>query len=96
LTNENFFYKKKKIGHGGPPQNLILRSTTVTEFSKTFPVFYKWPDLTDVQVALTSTVHRTFHGKILISNLTRIQYYNQSFTNAVSNVTRATVDGWWI
>ena len=28
----------------------------MTEFSKTFPVFYKWPDLTDVQVALTSTV----------------------------------------
>jgi hypothetical protein len=31
----------------------------VTEFSKTFPVFYKWPDLTDVQVMLTGTVvHR--------------------------------------
>jgi hypothetical protein len=28
----------------------------VTEFSKTFPVFYKGPDPTDVQVALTSTV----------------------------------------
>jgi hypothetical protein len=28
-------------------------TTTVTEFSKTFLVFYKWPDLTDVQVVLT-------------------------------------------
>jgi hypothetical protein len=28
----------------------------VTEFSKTFPVFFKWPDLTDVQVMLTGTV----------------------------------------
>ena len=28
----------------------------MTEFSKTFPVFYKWPDLTDVQVMLTGTV----------------------------------------
>jgi hypothetical protein len=28
----------------------------VTEFSKTFPVFYKWPDLTDVQGIVTSTV----------------------------------------
>jgi hypothetical protein len=28
----------------------------VTEFSKTFLVFYQWPDLTDVQGILTSTV----------------------------------------
>ena len=28
----------------------------MTEFSKTFPVFYTWPDLTDVQVVLTGTV----------------------------------------
>ena len=27
----------------------------MTEFSKTFPVFYKWPDLTDVQVMFTGT-----------------------------------------
>ena len=52
-----FFFKKSKIGHGGPTQNWILRRTTVTEFSKTFPVFYKWPDLTDVQVVLSGTVH---------------------------------------
>jgi hypothetical protein len=51
-----FFSKKSKIGHGGSPRNRIPQGTTVTEFSKTFPVFYKWPDLTDVQVALTSTV----------------------------------------
>jgi len=51
-----FFSKKSKIGHGGPTQNRILRRTTVTEFSKTFPVFYKWPDLTDIQVVLPGTV----------------------------------------
>ena len=51
-----FFFKKSKIGHGGTTRNRIPSSTTVTEFSKTFPVFYKWPDLTDVQVVLTSTV----------------------------------------
>ena len=51
-----FFFKKSKIGHGGPTQNWILRRTTVTEFSKTFLVFYKWPDLTDVQVVLPGTV----------------------------------------
>jgi hypothetical protein len=28
----------------------------VTEFSKTFLVFYKWPDLTDVQGLVRSTV----------------------------------------
>ena len=51
-----FFLKKSKIGHGITTQNWILRSYTVTEFSKTFLVFYKWPDLTDVQVMLTGTV----------------------------------------
>ena len=51
-----FFFKKSKIGHGGCTQNWIPSTTTVTEFSKTFPVFYKWPDLTDVQVMLTGTV----------------------------------------
>jgi hypothetical protein len=30
----------------------------VTEFSKTFPVFYKWPDPTDVQVVLPGTVDK--------------------------------------
>jgi hypothetical protein len=30
----------------------------VTEFSKTFPVFYKWPDLTNIQVVLPGTVCR--------------------------------------
>ena len=54
-----FFFKKSKIGHGGPTQNRILRRTTVTEFSKTFLVFYKWPDLTDVQGILCSTVGGT-------------------------------------
>tara|TARA_B110000211_G_scaffold21742_1_gene22499 strand:+ start:464 stop:706 length:243 start_codon:yes stop_codon:yes gene_type:complete len=54
-----FFFKKSKIGHGGPTQNWILRRTTVTEFSKTFPVFYKWPDLTDIQVVLHGTVPST-------------------------------------
>ena len=51
-----FFFKKSKIGHGITTWNSIPSSNTVTEFSKTFPVFYKWPDLTDVQVVLTSTV----------------------------------------
>ena len=58
-----FFSKKTKIGHGGCTQIGILRTTTVTEFSKTFPVFYKWPDLTDVQVALTSTVLNLVTGR---------------------------------
>jgi hypothetical protein len=35
---------------------VLTSGTTVTEFSKTFLVFYKWPDLTDVQGILTSTV----------------------------------------
>jgi hypothetical protein len=30
----------------------------VTEFSKTFLVFDKWADLTDVQVVLTGTVNK--------------------------------------
>jgi hypothetical protein len=51
-----FFFKKSKIGHGGSPRNSIPQGTTVTEFSKTFLVFYKWPDLTDVQVMLRGTV----------------------------------------
>jgi hypothetical protein len=51
-----FFSKKSKNGHGGCTQNLIPRATTVTEFSKIFLVFYKWPDPTDVQVALRGTV----------------------------------------
>jgi hypothetical protein len=38
----------------------------VTEFSKTFLVFYKWPDLTDVQVVLPGTVH-TFQIPTVIS-----------------------------
>ena len=50
------FFKKIKIGHGGCTRNRIPSATTVTEFSKTFLVFYKWPDLTDVQGILTSTV----------------------------------------
>jgi hypothetical protein len=55
FTIKIFFFKKSKIGHGGCTQNRILSTTTVTEFSKTFLVLYKWPDLTDVQVVLTST-----------------------------------------
>jgi hypothetical protein len=51
-----FFFKKSKIGHGGTTQNRIPTGTTVTEFSKTFPVFYKWPDLTNIQVVLPGTV----------------------------------------
>ena len=39
----------------------------MTEFSKTFLVFYKWPDLTDVQGILTSTVRRVFLCYINIS-----------------------------
>ena len=57
FTMEIFFFQKSKIGHGGCTQNWIPITTTVTEFSKTFPVFYKWPDLTDVQVMLTGTVY---------------------------------------
>jgi hypothetical protein len=52
FSYENIYFQKSKIGHGGPTQNRIMRRTTVTEFSKTFLVFYKWPDLTDVQVML--------------------------------------------
>jgi hypothetical protein len=53
---EFFSFKKSKIGHGITTWNTIpsIHSNTVTEFSKTFPVFYKWPDLTDVQVVLTT------------------------------------------
>jgi hypothetical protein len=51
---ENIFSQKiKKIGHGITTWNSIPSSNTVTEFSKTFQVFYKWPDLTAVQVVLT-------------------------------------------
>jgi hypothetical protein len=54
----------------------------VTEFSETFLVFYKWPDLTDVQGIVHSTVAEkqqitrainnqeefsTMHGMLLIS-----------------------------
>jgi hypothetical protein len=57
---ENIFSKKSKIGHGGATRNCIPRSTTVsvTDFSKTFLVVYKWPDLTDVQGILRGTVRR--------------------------------------
>ena len=47
FTMKIFFFKKSKIGHGGSPRNWIPQGTTVTEFSKTFLVFYKWPDLND-------------------------------------------------
>ena len=53
---ENIFSKKSKIGHGVTTWNSIPSSNTVTEFSKTFPVFYKWPDLTDVQGIMHSIV----------------------------------------
>jgi hypothetical protein len=51
-----FSPEKSKIGHGGSPRTWIPQGTSVTEFSKTFLVFYKWPDLTDVQVVLTTRV----------------------------------------
>ena len=51
-----YFFKKSKIGHGGPTQNRIMRRTTVTEFSKTFLVFYKWLNLKDVLVIMHSKV----------------------------------------
>jgi hypothetical protein len=54
---ENIFSKNQKIGYGITTWNSIPSSNTVTEFSKTFPVFYKWPDLTDVQGIVTSTVY---------------------------------------
>ena len=57
-----FFFKKSKIGHGITTWNSIPSSNTVTEFSKTFPVFYKWPDLTDVQGIVTSTVAVDLHS----------------------------------
>ena len=37
-------------------KNWILLRTTVTEFSKTFLVFYKWLNLTDVQGIVHSKV----------------------------------------
>ena len=52
-----FFSKKSKIGHGITTQNWILRSYTVTEFSKTLLVFYKWPNLTNVQVVSCAACH---------------------------------------
>ena len=52
-----FFFKKSKIGHGGCTRNLIPSATTLTKFSKTFLVFYKWPDLTDLQGIVPSTVY---------------------------------------
>ena len=58
---EIFFSKKSKIGHGGCTRNWIPSATTVTEFSKIFLVFYKWPDLTDVQGILTSTVYKIIY-----------------------------------
>jgi hypothetical protein len=51
-----FIFKKSKIGHGGPTQNRIMRRTTVTEFSETFLVFYKWLNLTDDQCIVHSKV----------------------------------------
>ena len=53
---EFFFEKKSRIGRGGCTQNQIPRTTTVTEFSKTFLVFYEWPDPTDVQGIVRSAV----------------------------------------
>ena len=55
FTIKNVF-TKKKTGHGGTTRNRIPRSTTVTEFSEIFLVFYKWPDLTDVQGIVHGTV----------------------------------------
>ena len=55
-TMKIFFPEKSKIGHGGPPRNWIPQGTTLTEYLKTFLVFYKWPDLTDVQGIVHSTV----------------------------------------
>jgi hypothetical protein len=55
---ENIFFQKIKNRSRwsySSTQNWILRRTTVTEFSKTFLVFYKWPDLTDVQGVVTSS-----------------------------------------
>ncbi len=51
------FFQKSKIGHGDATQNWIMRRTTVTEFSKTFLVFYKWLNLIDVQVIVHSKVY---------------------------------------
>jgi hypothetical protein len=60
---KTFFSKKSKTGHIGRTQNQILRTTTMTEFSKTFLVFYKWPNLTDVQVMLRGTVPVAYCGQ---------------------------------
>ena len=65
FTIKIFFLKKSKVGHGGPTicptQNRILRRTTVTDFSKTFLVFYKLPDLTDVQGILATQAVRVLN-----------------------------------
>jgi hypothetical protein len=53
---ETIFPEKSKIGHGGSPRNWIPQGTIVTEYSKTFLVFYKWPDLTYVQGIVTTVV----------------------------------------
>ena len=63
VENERNF---RKFCHGGTTWNSIPRSTNVTDFSKTFLVFYKWPDLTDVQGILRGTVRvkATTEGEI--------------------------------
>jgi hypothetical protein len=64
-----FCFKKSKIGHGGCTQNRILsnhRDRIFENFPRChirYTSIHKWPDLTDVQVVLTSTV-----GRALINN----------------------------
>jgi hypothetical protein len=64
-------------------RNYIPRATTVTDFSKTFLVFYKWPDLTDVQVVLRSTVLNlvdllTIHRKLTVPTSTILRAHRYS------------------
>ena len=94
FTMKIFFFKKSKIGHGITTWNSIPSSNTVTEFSKTFPVFYKWPDLTDVQVVLTSTVRdrqeiyrcniRNMHTHVFYSSNVHVSILNLVIMRHVS------------
>jgi hypothetical protein len=68
FTMKIFLSKKSEIGHGGCTQNWILRTTTMTEFSKTLLVFYKWPDLTDVQGISCTTGVAYLLGRVPGSN----------------------------
>ena len=60
----------------------------MTEFSKTFLVFYKWPDLTDVQVVLTtSTVaYWVFAAATAVPGRSRAKYFVDEVLEKIENI----------